>query len=827
MPGFALSLLGPFRASLGDEPVDSFRSRKTCALLAYLAVESERTHSREALAGLLWPDCSTAASLTSLRSAIANLRQAIGDTDSDAPRIHVTRSTFQFRPSPTVRVDVLDLRHAIARYDAVSPGSIGPDDMMALELALALRHGPFLDGFGHTDSVGFEEWMLLVREQVDREYATAVHRLTAHLAAGHNLERAESWTRRLLAIQPWDESAYRDLMRWLAQRGDRTAALEQFDACRRALAAELGVKPSEETNALMQELRDRSLPAGMPAHLLADTNLLSAGSLKGAANGRQPFFGRQKELHRLTQILDQGMSEPGAVALITGDAGSGKTALMTEFARRACSRYPSLLTASGICTSKAGFGDPLMPFREILQRLTGDAASRGASGAFERAHAVRIREALPVTLEALRVAGPDLVGTLIPAESLLQRAQRAAPAAVPWLTQVAANSRRASRANPRPRRDLFEQVTEVLRAVSEQHPLLLTLDDLQWADAASIDLLFHLTRRLSDSKVLLLCSYRPLEPYTDGGPPSHPLQSAINEVVRDYGDVCIDLRKADGRQFIDACLDSQPNRFDAEFRAHLLQQTGGHALFTTELIRNLRERGEIRRDKDGNWLAGGPYRWDRLPARVEAVIEERISRLPQEWRQILSAASVEGAVFSAEVVAGVLGKDPREVALILSGPLCARHDLVTPMSVVRLTPTGQCLSLYRFRHDLFATYFHNRIDAVTRAHACEATARQLETLYAGSQPGSEAISRQLAWLFELGDLPLEAARCLLVCARRAQSLADHEEAIELLQHAVALLSHCPDSTERDRLELSIELELGIPFKQTCGCGAPAHVRAFE
>jgi hypothetical protein len=100
---------------------------------------------------------------------------------------------------------------------------------------------------------------------------------------------------------------------------------------------------------------------------------------------------------------------------------------------------------------------------------------------------------------------------------------------------------------------IFHQFTNVLRTLAEAHPLLLMLDDVQWADSASIGLLFHLGRRLEGSRILIACAYRPEEVALERAGEPHPLEKVLAEFKRSFGDVWVDLRRADemeGRSFV-------------------------------------------------------------------------------------------------------------------------------------------------------------------------------------------------------------------------------------------------------------------------------------
>ena len=161
------------------------------------------------------------------------------------------------------------------------------------------------------------------------------------------------------------------------------------------------------------------------------------------------------------------------------------------------------------------------------------------------------------------------------------------------------------------------------------------LDDLQWADAASIGLLFHLGRRLDESRILILGAYRPDEVALGRDGQRHPLEKALAELKRYQGDVSVDLDRtvvAEGRGFVDAYLDAGPNSLDEAFREALYRRTGGHPLFVVELLQAMRERGALSQDATGHWAATPALDWNTLPARVEGVIEERVGRLAKIGR---------------------------------------------------------------------------------------------------------------------------------------------------------------------------------------------------
>ena len=197
---------------------------------------------------------------------------------------------------------------------------------------------------------------------------------------------------------------------------------------------------------------------------------------------------------------------------------------------------PCLLVAGGSCSAQSGMGAPYLPFREILQLLTGDIEAKRAGAALTPEHAHRLWISMPDAIQALVEAGPGLIETLVPGSSLALRAEAFAawPRSKPWLVRleqmvrVPPSSGDARR--PLQQGDVLEQVTGVLQTLARRHPLFLVLDDLQWADAGSISLLFHLGRHLVGSRILVAAAYRPDAITPQFQNERHPLELVVNEI---------------------------------------------------------------------------------------------------------------------------------------------------------------------------------------------------------------------------------------------------------------------------------------------------------
>jgi len=296
-----------------------------------------------------------------------------------------------------------------------------------LEEAMRLYRGSFLEGFSVAGGIGFEEWSLLESERLHLMAMDALRRLAgAHERMG-NYERAVGHARRQIELDAWREEAHRQLMRALALSGRRSEAVAQYEACRRVLTEEVGMEPAQETVTLYERIRDgefvilvstREEPIVPP--FLVDE--------EWPGKAETPLFaGRSDELARLGAILEAVLARQGGVAFVTGEAGTGKTALMREFARQAQDSNAELVVAQGSCNAYGGIGDPYHPFREILAQLTGDIEAGRLSGAMGREQASRLWDTLPATAQALLEVGSDLIETFVSGRGLAQRASACAP----------------------------------------------------------------------------------------------------------------------------------------------------------------------------------------------------------------------------------------------------------------------------------------------------------------------------------------------------------------------------------------------------------------
>jgi predicted ATPase/DNA-binding SARP family transcriptional activator/Tfp pilus assembly protein PilF len=320
MTHLSLSLLGSFQAILDEKPL-RFATRKSQALLAYLAVESGQPHEREALAGLLWPEHTEDAARHSLRLTLNRIPQVFRERhrEGHGPILWVTPRTIQFNSDSGCTVD---LTQFTAHIDVATRHLHRSPDICTvcsrhLQLAVDLYRGPFLKSLSVPDSPDFELWLLMIRERLHQQAIQALQQLTSYVVRHFDYPCAQRYAHRQLTLDPLQEPAHRQLMLSLALSGQRSAALAQYERCCRMLAEEFGAGPEAETQALYERIVSERLPVPQPPTLKNWPNLVTS------------FVGRETEL---AQIAERLQAREVRLLTLTGPGGIGKTRLALEAA---------------------------------------------------------------------------------------------------------------------------------------------------------------------------------------------------------------------------------------------------------------------------------------------------------------------------------------------------------------------------------------------------------------------------------------------------------------------------------------------------------------
>ena len=254
----SLSLLGSFQCFVdGENHNEEFRTKKERALLAYLAIESDRPHQREALAEMFWPDKPDGYARTNLRQALSGIRQAVQNQKTQPSFLLVSDEFVQVNPQSHVEIDskIFDqIFEDISSHQHQSADSC-PTCIASLNELIKLYRGDFLDECLLSNTFVFQEWVLFQREHYFRRLLTSIHYLIKHYQNSGEIKTALEYAYRQANLAPLEESAHRQLMLLLAMDGRRSAAMEQYQTCCRILADELEVTPDIETTALYEKIK--------------------------------------------------------------------------------------------------------------------------------------------------------------------------------------------------------------------------------------------------------------------------------------------------------------------------------------------------------------------------------------------------------------------------------------------------------------------------------------------------------------------------------------------------------------------------------------------
>jgi len=792
-------LLGQFKLHADDIPLD-LPSRSAQSLLAFLALNQGVNIRREKAASILWPEATESNARAYLRKALWQIRKSLEDGSLAWDQyLQINNISISFKQPSDVWLDADLIR---SNTDTKS--------IEAMVETASLYRGELLPGF-------YEDWIVVEREHLLMAYHQLMDQLIDRLLQEKRWDDVIQWSEEWIQLGASPEPAYRALMKAHAGLGNSSMFSLSYQRCVETLSRDLDISPSPETRKLFGQLRDANqVPKKTTSSLVAEKLPLFFTENAPCPVERPVFVTREKEFQQLDKFLDQVIDNQGKAIFVTGETGSGKTTFINEFIFRVQAQHPELIVAHGNCDAQTGIGDPYLPFREILNLLTGDIESLWSAGTITREYAQFLWNLLPVTIQALVHTAPDLLDTFISSTAVVERVERYAASNSAWvlalrqlLTDKGVNP---GMGNPH-QNDLFIQYSKLLQTLAKEYPVILVLDDLQWADIGSISLLFHLGKNLPGHRILVIGAYRPEDVALTRAQQRHPLEPVVNELRRLLGEIQIDLDLADRDIFVNALLDSEPNLLGPEFREKLFQLTRGHPLFTIELLRGMQERGDIVQDIKGRWIEGANLDWETFPARVEAVIEERIGRLNPVSQAILRTGSIEGEVFTAEVVACVQGRSEAEIFDLLNNDLGRKHHLVRSQSIQRLD--GQMLSTYRFRHNLMQRYLYQCMDEIERVHLHEQVGNVLEDIYTRSA-NTESISPQLARHFLKAKNSEKALFYLQQAGERAFQVYAYQEAISHLSKGLALLETMPEPTRFSSQELSLQLTYSLAYNLAMG-----------
>ncbi|NIW35199.1 MAG: AAA family ATPase [Gemmatimonadetes bacterium] len=465
------------------------------------------------------------------------------------------------------------------------------------------------------------------------------------------------------------------------------------------------------------------------------------------------FVGREKELQQLEERLGHAVQGNGGVVFVTGDAGAGKSTLIEQFLVGAALAAPEARVISAGCSEQYGAAEPYQPFVEAFRDLMSEGQGRGGKRSLKELAG----KLAPFWVQAIPVAGDVIAATMATAQELKGSLGGATATAT-------APSEEA----------LFFQYTELFLAAAEESPIILFIDDLHWADRASVSLLAHLARKIADKPVLILGTYRQADVEAE----KHPLKQAKLELQRyDVAEEMV-LEALDASalaEFVEGELGGPPT---PELLNLLERRAGSNPLFFGELLRWLVEQGHVA-ERHGEWDVVHLLEEVEIPRSAESVIEKRLGRLDEELHRVLEYASVEGDEFDSTTLAALLDMD--ELDLEEGLDVAVRKHRLIRLAGTRDLPTGEPASVYQFGHSLIRDVLHSNLQGKRRILLHRKIAGILEETYADDL---ESIAHKLAIHYDEGRNAERACEFAMRAAEGASGMFAHWDAIELLRLAL-------------------------------------------
>src|SRR5215472_24002 len=477
------------------------------------------------------------------------------------------------------------------------------------------------------------------------------------------------------------------------------------------------------------------------------------------------LVGRSEDLRVLRTSLQKALAGKRQLVLIAGEAGIGKTALLNTFLEQVREKE-RIHIAVGQCVEQYGAREAYLPIFDALAVL------------------MRGKHAKEVIAKISRYAPTWLVQMpgIVPDDQFATLHQR---------VQGATQSR------------MLRELCEALEALAIDYPIIVGLEDLQWSDTSTLDLLSLIARRRDPARLLFIGTYRPADVIVSG----HPLRSVAQDLQM-HG-LCVELlpdylTESDVTEYISNRFPK--NSFPSGLGELVHRVSGGNPLFFTVVIDDLIADNSIEKRDDG-WILSKPV---QEIARSEShtlrrVIETQLARLSPNEQRILEAAAVVGREFSAHVVAAALEQAVAEIERHCD-ELVQRRQFVCSMENA-LSANFSRGARYSFLHDLYWTAAHDRSSPNLRRRWYERIAEKIR----GDAAEHNEVATELAYYFEHAGRPAEAAHFCALAGERSLGRFANSEAIAQFRRGIELLKSVANSKDRNVLELRLTVDLAIPL----------------
>jgi DNA-binding SARP family transcriptional activator len=659
------------------------------------------------------------------------------DSDERQARTNLRKLLHEFRHCLPDTGEFVEIDNKTVRWIPAGPSQVDVlsfrDALAAgnLELAARLYAGDLLPAC-------YDDWVLDERAKLRAEACEALLQLTEEAAGRDDHKATINHVQRLIDLEPTDEEAVRYQMGAHFALGDRVAALRCYHRYAEVLQRELAMAPGNGIEAIYRQLRAGTLAA-------------EAGGDKDLAQvSESPFVGREIELNLLDEAWSRALKHGAHLVLVSGEPGVGKTRLALEVGRRV--RTEGHVVAGARAYEAAG----RLPWGPVVDLLRSDDL-RSQIDTLETVWRSELARLLP-----------ELKDDSLPS----------------WSTERSGQSGGLAQ-----RYRLFDAVSRALLA--GDRPRLLIVDDLQWCDAETVELIGFVVSSGQTASVLIVGTVR-----SEELPEDHPLVGLVESLGRDHAVTTVVLDRLD--EATTATLAARlrgDETIDPKLAARLWSETEGNPLFVIEAL-----RAGISADASQAVLT----------PTIRAVLRARLGQLPDNARRIAEVAAVIGRPFSIGLMASATGIGEHELA--------DHIDELWRRRIIR----DQGLK-YDFSHDKLRAVGLEMISPARRRQLHRAVAEAI----AADRHNDIDAAPQLAAHYDQAGMVEPAIDSYRRAGARAVAVSALDEAVTMFQRALSLMAELPVSADRDALELEIRIALGSPLVALEGYGSKESHHLYE